>query len=120
MTYIDIKKILLSIDDPVQKLEMVMDFGKTLLSVPDNAECHEILGCSSKVEICISDNSFYGRADSSIVRGVVAIILAMIDGHSIDEIRKMDIWKEFSSLNINLGVSRIGGVNSIIRFLQNL
>lgn len=120
MTYSEMKNILLSIDDPVQKLEMVMDFGKTLLPVPDNAECHEIVGCSSQVEICILNNKFYGRADSAVVRGIVAIILAMIDGHSIDEIHKMDIWQEFSSLNINLGVSRIGGVNSIIRFLQNL
>ncbi len=120
MTYVEMKSILSAIDDPVAKLEMVMDFGAHLPPVPDNAICTEITGCASRVEICRAGNRFYGRADSAIVRGVVAIITAMVDGKSPSDIKKMDLLAMFSELDINLGAGRLNGVNSMIRFLHNL
>ena len=108
------------VSDPVEKLEMVMDFGKRLPVVPENAVCHEISGCASYAEICIKGNNFYGKADSALVSGIVAIITAMVDGKTPEEIKKLDLESEFSSLNINLGTGRLGGVNSMIRFLKNL
>lgn len=120
MTYADMKNILQIIDDPVEKLEMVMDFGAHMPPVPDGAVCHEISGCASFVQICRHGNNFFANADSAVVRGVVALITAMVDGHTPDEIRRMDIAGEFASLDINLGAGRINGVNSMIRFLQNL
>lgn len=120
MTYSEMKNILSIIDDPVQKLEMVMDFGAHLTPVPDSAVCTEITECASRIEICRAGNNFYGRADSAIVRGVVAIITAMVDGKSPDEIKKMDLSGMFNELNINLGAGRLNGINSMFRFLQNL
>lgn len=120
MTYAEMKNILSLISDPVEKLEMVMDFGKNMPKVPDTVTCHEIVGCASRAEICIDGNNFYGRADSVLVRGIVAIITAMVDGKSPADIKKMDLDAEFHSLNINLGTGRLAGVNSMIRFLQNL
>lgn len=120
MTYQDMKNMLNISDDPVQKLELVMDFGRALSDVPENAICSEIQGCASFVELCRAGNRFYGRADSALVRGIVAIIVAMVDGKTPVEIKKMDLDAEFMSLNLNLGAGRLGGVNSMIRFLQNL
>ena len=120
MTYDEIKNILSSITDPVQKLEMVMDLGTTLLPVPNDAVCTEISGCASHVEICRVGNRFYGMADSALVRGVVAIMISMVDGKTPDEIKNMDLQKMFLLLNINLGAGRLNGVNSMILFLHNL
>lgn len=120
MNYDQMKKALNLMDNPIAKLEMVMDFGKNIKPVPDNADCREIYGCASFVEICRSDAGLFGRADSVLVQGIVAILLAMVDGKSADEIRKMGINKEFDSLDLNLGAGRMNGVNSMIRFLQNL
>ncbi len=120
MQYTEMKNLLSMVPDPVEKLEMVMDFGKQMPVVPKSANCYEILGCASHAEICIDGNHFYGNADSELVRGIVAIITAMVDGKTPDEIKKIDLESEFSSLNINLGTSRLGGVNSMIRFLKNL
>jgi len=114
------KNLLATLDNPVDKLEMVMDFGAHLAPVPDDAKCSEIVGCASFVEICRVGNNFFGRADSGIVRGIVAILLAMVDGKSAAQIKKMDLAKEFSSLNIQLGAGRLSGLNSMISFLQNL
>ena len=120
MKYEDIKNALLLIENPVEKLEMVMDFGKTLEPVPDNAVCKEIFGCSSFVQICEKSGRFYGQADSAMVRGIVAIILSMVDGKSVSEIKQMDLAGEFSSLKLNFGAGRLNGIQSMISFFKNL
>lgn len=103
------------------RLEAVMDFGAHMPSPPVGAMCTEIRGCASFAEICYTaDWRFFARADAAIVRGIAAILTAMVDGHTPDEIKKMDIWGEFRSLELNLGAGRVNGVNSMISFLQNL
>lgn len=120
MKYEEIKNALNLIENPVEKLEMVMDIGKTLDDIPENAECSEILGCASFVKICRLDDKFYGFADSAMVRGIVAIILSMIDGKSASEIKKMDLLDEFNRLNLNFGAARLNGIQSMIGFFHNL
>lgn len=108
------------ISDPVDRLEMVMDLGTRLSPIPEHAACTDITGCASLVRICIDGNRYYGWADSALVRGIVAILISMIDGKSIDEVKKMDLAAEFRSLELNLGTGRVNGINSMIRFLHNL
>ncbi|MBO5705191.1 MAG: SufE family protein, partial [Alphaproteobacteria bacterium] len=114
MTYDEIKKVLLAIIDPVEKLEMVMDLGRLLDPVPDGADCTEILGCASHVEICRYKNVFFAHADSALVRGIVAILIAMVDGKTPEQIKNMDLNSEFSSLGILLGAGRLNGLNSMV------
>ena len=120
MTYDEMKYVLSLTENPVEKLEMVMDFGKTLTNVPDGAECSEILGCASFVKICRYNGKFYGAADSAMVRGIVAIVLAMVDGKSEMEIKKFDFDAEFKELNLNFGAGRLNGIQSMISFFKNL
>lgn len=120
MRYEDIKNALSLIENPVDKLEFVMDIGKSLEQIPNNSKCNEIYGCTSFVEICEKDGRFYGRADSMMVRGIVAIILSMVDGKSIAEIKKFDFSGEFGSLNLNFGAGRLNGIQSMISFFKNL
>lgn len=120
MTFDEIKKLLGMLDDPAMRLEAVMDIGKTLKPIPTDAVCNEITGCTSFVQICRRGNNFFGSADSAIVRGIVAIILSMVDGHTAEEIHQMDLDKMFADLQINIGAARLNGVGSMIRFLKNL
>ena len=120
MTYAEIKQNLMMLDNPVDKLEFVMDLGAGTASVPTGAECTEIVGCTSFVQICRVGNNFFVNADSVLVRGVATIIVAMVDGKTPDEIKKMDIGAEFTGLNLQLGAARLNGVESMIRFLKNL
>ena len=120
MTYDEIKNLLSNISDAATKLELVMDIGSRLSPVPDGATCSEITGCASRVEICRLGNRFYGTADSALVRGIVAIMIAMVDGKTNAEIKQLDLAGMFNALNLNLGAGRLNGVNSMIRFLQNL
>lgn len=120
MTYDDMKNMLMMVDDGAMRLEMLMDFGRNLEPVPDGAECSEIVGCASFVQICRKENQFFGVADSALVRGIVAIMLALVNGKTAAQIKQMDLVGEFASLKLNLGAGRLNGVNSMIRFLQNL
>ena len=120
MNYGEMKTALDLIDNPVQKLEMLMEFGKELPEIPDGAKCNEIVGCASFVEICEKDGHFYGRADSFMVRGIVALLLAMIADKSLDEIKKMDLVAEFKGLGLNFGAARLNGIQSMVRFFKNL
>lgn len=120
MTYDEIKDMLAITDDPVTRLDMVMDLGTRLAPAPASAVCHEIPGCATRAVICRDGNRFWGDADAALVRGIIAILIAMVDGHSPDEIRQMDLAGLFSDLNLNLGAGRLNGLNSMIRFLQNL
>ena len=120
MLFQDIKTSLSMIENPVEKLEFVMDLGKTLTPVPSDAKCTEIFGCASFVQICQKGDNFYGVADSAMVRGIVAIILSLVDGKTKDEIKNIDLSGEFSGLNLNFGASRLNGIQSMIRFFKNL
>jgi len=120
MTYEEIKNALSLVENPVEKLEMVMDFGKNLSDIPLDSECTEITGCASFVKICRRGNNFYGFADSAMVRGIVAIILSMVDGKSTEEIKRIDLMGQFNSLKLNFGASRLNGIQSMIRFFDNL
>ena len=120
MHWEEVKSVLSMLDNPVDRLEMLMDFGSRLETVPDSAQCTEIVGCSSFVQSCRDGHRFYGRADSAIVRGIVAIIISMVDGKTPEQIKNLDIANEFDKLNLNLGAGRLNGLNSMIRFLHNL
>lgn len=121
MTYDEIKKSLAMVDNPADKLEMLMDIGARMEEVPSMAVCHEIEGCASRAEICVGENNrFYGRADSAVVRGIVAVLTSMVDGLSAEDRRELDIAGQFGTLGLSLGAGRLNGVNSMIRFLKNL
>ena len=120
MHWEEVKSVLSMLDNPVDRLEMLMDFGSRLETVPDSAQCTESMGCSSFGQICRDGNRVYGRADSAIVRGIVAIIISMVDGKTPEQIKNLDIANEFDKLNLNLGAGRLNGLNSMIRFLHNL
>ncbi len=120
MDWNTLKNLLMNLDDPVLKLEFVIDLGKSLNKIPENATCTEIKGCASLVKICNFENRFYAFADSEMVRGLIAIILNIIENKSIDEIKEIDILSEFNSLDLNIGAGRVNGINSVISFLKNL
>ncbi len=112
MKYEQIKSLLTSIEDPVMKLEFVMDFGKQIGVIPHGAQCTEISGCASRVQICEKGGTFYGLADSALVSGIVAIILAMANDKVADK------RGEFVGLNLSLGAGRLSGVNSILNYFE--
>ena len=121
MTFTEFKTILQQITDPAERLEFVMDFGRSLPPVPVGAGAVEIRGCASKVEIYRDGkNNYFGAADSTLVRGIVAVLLSMVQGKSADQIRGMNLYGELNDLNLQLGAGRMNGASGIISFLEGM
>jgi sulfur transfer protein SufE len=113
MNYSEIKSLLNSTDNPVQKLEFLMDLGDSLPKIPDGKHGTEIRGCASRVEIFKDkNNNIYGFADSKLVSGIVTILIEMKKAN----VNLDDFWK----LSLNLGSSRVNGATSMIAFLKAL
>ena len=113
MTYSEIKSLLLSIDDPVLKLETLMDLGRELRPIPDGRAGDEIKGCASRVEVWRSpDGGIFCNADSALVRGIAAVLIAMKNAGAD--------FSEFQSLGLNLGAARITGSRAMIDYLNNM
>ncbi|MDR3208530.1 MAG: SufE family protein [Rickettsiales bacterium] len=113
MNYGEMKSLLLGTSDPVLRLELLMDIGRGLPPLPDGVSGAEIKGCASRVEIWRGgDGKFYGSADSLLVRGMVAVLLAMKE-ENVD-------FGEFSKLGLNLGAARLNGAGAMIAYLRNL
>lgn len=120
MDYAEIKRLLMSVSDPAERLELVIDLGASIPPIPENHPCTEISGCASRVDIASDGRgNYYGAADSALVRGILAIILAMVRGKTKGQIKKMDLWGEFNGLNLGLGAGRMTGVHAIVNYLSN-
>lgn len=113
MKYNEIKNLFDKLDDPVLRLELVIDLGRELANIPSDSDCTEISGCASHAAICKSRGIFYGQSDSAMVRGIIAICISMAN----DGVK--DIRTEFESLNINLGAGRLAGLDGIIKTIGN-
>ena len=114
MQWNEIKSLLNGTDDPVTKLEILMDIGRDMPPVPEGAQafCKKIEGCSSQVEICRGqDGKVYGAAQSGIVRGITHVLIA-IHNAGVP-------YSEFDALNLNLGAQRMIGKDSIIEYLKS-
>lgn len=113
MKYSEIKNLFKQIDDPVLRLELVMDLGNKLTPIPNSAECKDVLSCASSVQICQKDGVFYGTSDSALVRGIIAICISMAN----DGVKNLK--EEFDGLDINLGAGRLTGLDGIIKAINN-
>lgn len=108
-----------------EKYQYIIDLGREL-SLPTNIKVQKISGCVSNVWLgCKKERNLihiYLYSDALIVRGILAIIMSLYSGKTIDEIQKIDFKSVFALLGLNdhLSVSRSNGVFSIIRTLKSL
>ena len=120
MKYSEIKDFLKTLSSPVEKLDFVMDLGNSLSTPESDDNCYNISGCSSNVEICIGRKNISAKADSKLISGVLVILLSIVDEYRQDNKYKKILKSEFSSLNLEFGIGRVSGINSIISFLESL
>ena len=117
----------LRLPDWIEKCEYLIESGKTI-AVYDiefqNAE-YALRGCQSQVWICpvIKDGylSFLADSDSAIIKGVIFLLLKVLNNRLPGEIAKADLYfvKEIG-LSTNLSPTRANGVASIIKQMKHL
>lgn len=120
MQYNEIKENLELLNSPIEKLDFVMELSDYLKVPKLNIDCYDISGCSSNVKLCIDGDEFYGKSDSKLIAGVLVILLSIVDKYRYNNKYKQILRSEFLSLNLEFGIGRVNGINSIINFLENL
>lgn len=118
------------IDDWEERYRYVIDLGRDLKPYPESARnaAHKVNGCVSQVWLksTLSGGAdpvieFVGDSDAHIVRGLVAIMMALYSGKKASEILSVDpeaVLKKLG-LNENLTPQRSNGLRAMVKRIRS-
>jgi len=106
----------------------VIDMGKAMTPLEDafKVPATKVDGCTSQVWLlpAITDGVFHFRGDSDamIVRGLVAVLVALYDGLSVADVLKVDAGGELARLGLDeaLSAQRSNGLRAMVERIRKL
>jgi cysteine desulfuration protein SufE len=115
------------LDDWEDKYRYVIELGKSLPEMPETAktDANKVRGCVSQVWLQTSQNNgllhFAGDSDAMIVRGLVAILLAIYQDSTPQQILATDAREVFNDLGLkdHLTPQRSNGFASMVGRIQS-
>lgn len=112
------------LDDWDDRYRYLIDLGRAMPPLPDGAytDAHKVLGCASQVWLTMArkDNGatldIRGDSDALIVKGLVALVIAMFNGRSLTEIAAFDAQAFFAEIGLrdHLTAQRSNGLASMV------
>lgn len=113
-------------DEWEDRYRHVIELGKAMEPLEDafRVPATKVDGCASQVWIVpqVKDGvfSFRGDSDAMIVRGLVAVLAALYNGLSVEEVKAVDAHAELARLGLNahLSAQRSNGVRAMIERIQ--
>ncbi len=111
-----------------QRARLLMQWGDRLpaLSDVDKVEANRVHGCESQVWLvgALQDGhwQFAASSDARLIRGLVALLLARVNGLSADELQQVDLPDWFNQLGLSrqLSPSRSNGLNAVLQRMRSL
>ena len=108
------------------KYEYIIDLGKKLpeLEAEYKTDINKVRGCQSTVWLVgfYKDGKLFFKADSdsTIVKGLVSMLVKVLSGHTPDEIinAKLDFIKEIG-MTTHLAQTRSNGLLSMVKQMKN-
>lgn len=112
-----------------QRYQYLVELGENMPDLPDEARTEEnkVKGCMSQVWIEASrskDNPgkivFHGDCDTSIIKGVLALLFQLSEDRTANEIDKLDVDEFFEKLGLDehLSPNRHVGVYAIVELMK--
>jgi cysteine desulfuration protein SufE len=129
MTFDDIRDELALLDDMEDRYRALIEFGRTLPLMPDalKTAATKVRGCSSQVWLHAQirpDRRIYfvGDSDAHIVRGLVAVLLSLIQDRLPSEIVAVDAHERLSELGLSghLSPTRTNGFASMVQQVRDV
>ena len=127
----DIRGDFAILDDWEDRYRYVIDLGRTLepLSPEAHNDANKVRGCVSQVWLELRRGAdrngeptllYQGDSDSHLVRGLVAIAIALFSGHTAREILGVDALGVFRELGLeqHLTPQRSNGVRAMIERIR--
>ena len=125
----DIVDIFEVLEDWDQRYQYLTELGEQLPPMPADlkTDANKVKGCMSQV--WISDfrdpnnpklTRFHGDCDTSIIKGVLALLIQLIGGGTQKEIEALDVDELFSRLSLDehLSPNRHLGVYAIVELMK--
>ncbi|MDO7900309.1 SufE family protein [Pseudomonas citrulli] len=111
-----------------QRARLLMQWGDRLPPLGDTDKCDANLvhGCESQVWLVgrLHDGhwQFSANSDARLIRGLVALLLARVNGLSAEELRQVDLPDWFNQLGLSrqLSPSRSNGLNAVLQRMREL
>ncbi len=124
-SYDEIAENLSVLDDWEDRYRYVIDLGRALPALPEalRTEANRVQGCASQVWLAtdVADGpepvvTFRGDSDALIVRGLVALAIAITSGRTAGEIAATDVIGKFDELGLkaHLSQQRSNGLRSMV------
>ena len=125
----DIVDIFELLDDWDQRYQYLTELGERLPPMPEvlKTEDNKVKGCMSQVWISAyrdpedpKRTRFHGDCDTSIIKGVLALLIQLIGGGTRKEIEALDVDELFSRLSLDehLSPNRHLGVYAIVELMK--
>ena len=126
----DIVDIFELLDDWDQRYQYLTELGEQLPPMPAElkTEQNRVKGCMSQVWVSAypdPDDSvrtrFHGDCDTSVIKGVLALLIDLIGGGTQQEIEALDVDALFSRLQLDehLSPNRHLGVYAIVELMKS-
>ena len=117
------------LDDWEERYRYIIELGNDLAPYPESArdDRHKVHGCVSQVWLDTERGTgpdpvitFRGDSDAHIVRGLVAIMLALFSGRHASEIVRIDAEDVMQQLGLveHLTPQRSNGLRAMVRRIQ--
>lgn len=128
----DIRADFALLDDWEDRYRYVIELGRTLPELPEalKIEDNRVRGCASQVWLVTNTGSsgrdgspvltFKADSDAHIVRGLIALLFAIVSGKTAREILTLDALAEFASLGLkeHLTPQRSNGLASMVERIR--
>lgn len=109
-----------------ERFQVLIELGEKLPPYPEDKKKDDYLvpGCQSRVWIApeIKDGKlyFYADSDTSLTKGLIAILVKIFSGHSPEEIAESNLnFLETIGLKKFLSISRRNGLHNMVLILMN-
>ena len=111
-----------------QRARLLMQWGQRLpeLDERDKNEANRVHGCESQLWLVgkFKDGhwQFAASSDARLIRGLVALLLARVNGLSTQELKQVDLpdWFDQLGLSRQLSPSRSNGLNAVLQRMREL
>lgn len=116
----------LPLDDWMDRYQLLIDMGEELppLAPEEKTEQNLIDGCQSRVWLVCERQgdllNFRAESDALIVRGIVALLLRVVSGHTPEEILSADLYFiPRIGLSEHLSPTRANGLLAMVKQVRN-
>lgn len=111
-----------------QRARLLMQWGERLeaLDEAERSDANRVHGCESQVwlvgRITGGRWQFRASSDARVIRGLLAVLLARVDGLSAEELAAVDLPDWFNQLGLarQLSPSRSNGLNAVLKKMREL